>query len=204
VKIGAEVFAEALVLGTGLLTVGAEVYRKDRADEAAAQKKLEQEAEEKRRHEIVLHEREQQLRKKLLALQDRLISVENAKFTSLHDKVAKDHLALVEFCDHLLDRIEHLERHAHAPPRVALSSKNRPHRHAPAPLEELDLIKFTAKDLDEALGSVEDAVKVEMKVSELAPLVARVERQQQQLQQQQEDPASRESAATAAEALHQE
>lgn len=109
VKAGADIFAEAMVLTTGMVVIGLEVVRKMRADKAAAIKAEHDELILKEKKELKLLEKERVLREQLHGLEARMIDVENAKFATLHEKLLHEQQKHLLVTENLLKRIHYLE-----------------------------------------------------------------------------------------------
>jgi hypothetical protein len=109
VKAGADLVAEAAVLSTGMLAIGAEVIRKAKSDQAAAEKKELEIIEEKQRKEKRVLEKEKALKEQLLRLETRMMEVENSKFASLHEKLLHEQQKHLTVTENLLKRIHYLE-----------------------------------------------------------------------------------------------
>lgn len=115
VKQGADTISEALVLTVGLVAIAAEVYRKTMADRTAAIDKELAMIEKSRAREMRAIEAEDALRSRLLALEERLIGVEDSKIASVHDKLVREQLGHIALTEHLVERIEALEARAKIP-----------------------------------------------------------------------------------------
>jgi hypothetical protein len=173
VKMGAEGIAEGLVLTVGLSAIGAEMWRKSVADETARLKAEAAAIEKSRAREMRSLEAEGQLRQRLLALEDRLITVEDSKMASMHDKIVSEQLQHIAVTETLLQRVEELEQrlglHASTPAGVLTAPTGTicKHLHLPQPLRQIAAADPTvagrqatraAQDAAEAVTAVAVAV----------------------------------------------
>lgn len=110
VKLGAEVFAEGLVLFVGIAAIAAEVVRKQKADEHAKREKELKEIEERKAREVRAIQKETALRERLQALEDSIHAVESAKLAALHKDITAVESQHLKVTKALMERIEALER----------------------------------------------------------------------------------------------
>lgn len=109
-KLGAEVFAEGLVLFVGVSAIGVEVVRKSRADEQAARDKQIKEIQEKEAKELRAVQREEILRERFRQLEDRILTVEGAKLTQVQGELMGLIKETLNLSESMLLRIERLEQ----------------------------------------------------------------------------------------------
>lgn len=129
VKAGADLFAEAMVLTTGMLAIGVEVLRKARSDAAAAEKKIQDEIIARERKELKLAEKERLLREQLHRLETRMVEVENTKFALLHEKLLHEQQKHLMVTENLLKRIHYLEHQLNITTPYPLLPSHRPPSH---------------------------------------------------------------------------
>lgn len=129
VKAGADLFAEGMVLSTGMVAIGVEVVRKARSDAAAAEKKIRDEILLKEKKELKLQEKERGLREQLTRLETRMMEVENAKFATLHEKLLHEQQKHLLVTENLLKRIHYLEHELKIATPYPLLPSHRPPSH---------------------------------------------------------------------------
>ena len=129
VKAGADLFAEGMVLSTGMLAIGVEVVRKARSDAAAAEKKARDDILLKEKKELKLQEKERGLREQLTRLETRMMEVENAKFATLHEKLLHEQQKHLLVTENLLKRIHYLEHELKITTPYPLLPSHRPPSH---------------------------------------------------------------------------
>lgn len=129
VKAGADLFAEGMVLSTGMVVIGIEVVRKARADAAAAEKKIHDDIILKEKKELKLLEKERSLREQLIRLETRMMEVENAKFATLHEKLLHEQQKHLLVTENLLKRLHYLENQLKITTPYPLLPSHRPPSH---------------------------------------------------------------------------
>ncbi len=112
VKSGAELLSEGLVLVTGVSAILAEFIRKSKADERAAREKEIASIKEKQEKELRAIQRDLQLRERLQALEERIVTAEGAKITEVHNEMVTLMTELVSLNESMLNRLDQLERSA--------------------------------------------------------------------------------------------